>query len=454
MNWNAGVGRVRETASDRRPLFRSASLTAWSLAALVAGLLLGVLGRASGGPAFETLARVVRPIGDLWISALLITVLPLAITQVLAAITGARGTESVGALGARAVLLFLVMLLAAGVATIVLARLIIGMYPVDSAWIASMQAATPVPEAARQAAEAGAGALTEWLSGLLPRNLFDAAVRGDLLALLIFSVLFASAVSLLPDEYRVPLARTFQGLARATLLVVHWMLWGTPAGVFVLMYVLALRTGGESAGMLAAFVGIVSSLLLLFTGALYPLTAALGRTTLGAFARAAAPAQLVAASTRSSIAALPALVEGGRKHLGLPDSSTSLVLPLSVSLFKFNRAISSPVKLLFLAHVYGIPMPPARVATFLITVIILSFASVGLPGGGSAFKTLPAYLAAGVPIEGVVILEAVETIPDIFKTVLNVTADMSAATLLSRSSRGPRTAATAVEEPAAAEGVL
>ena len=444
---------MSKAAADSRSFFRSASLTAWSLAALVAGLLLGVLGRTSGGPAFETLASVVRPIGDLWISALLVTVLPLAITQVLAAITGARWTESVGALGARAVLLFLVMLLAAGVATIVLVKPIIAMYPVDSASIASLQAATPVPEAARQAA-VGAGSLTEWLSGLIPRNLFDAAVRGDLLPLLIFSVLFASAVSLLPDEYRVPLARTFQGLARATLLVVHWMLWGTPAGVFALMYVLALRTGGESAGMLAAYVGIVSGLLLLFTVTLYPLTAALGRTTLGAFARAAAPAQLVAASTRSSIAALPALVEGGRKHLGLPDSSTSLVLPLSVSLFKVNRTISSPVKLLFLAHVYGIPMPPATVATFLITVVILSFASVGLPGGGAAFKTLPAYLAAGVPIEGVVILEAVETIPDIFKTVLNVTADMSAAVVLSRSSRGQRAAVSAAEEPAAAEGLL
>src|SRR4029079_7954295 len=170
--------------------------------------------------------------------------------------------------------------------------------------------------------------------------------------------------------------------------------WGTPVGVFALTYGLALRTGGQSAGMLATYVAIISGLLMVFTAALYPITTALGRTRLAAFARAAAPAQLIAASTRSFIAARPALVEGGKKHLDLPDSSTSLVLPLSVSLFKLNRTISSPVKLLFLAHVYGIPMPPATLATFLITVVILSFASVGLPGGGSAFKTLPAYLAA------------------------------------------------------------
>jgi Na+/H+-dicarboxylate symporter len=111
------------------------------------------------------------------------------------------------------------------------------------------------------------------------------------------------------------------------------------------------------------------------------------------------------------------------------------VLPLTVSLFKVNRTISSTAKLLFLAHVYGISLNATTIATFVATVVVMSFSSAGLPGGGSAFKTLPAYIAAGLPIEGIIIAEAVETIPDIFKTVLNVTGDMTAATLLSRSSR-------------------
>ena len=151
--------------------------------------------------------------------------------------------------------------------------------------------------------------------------------------------------------------------------------------------------------------------------------------------RAVAPAQLVAASTRSSLASLPALVAGARRHLNLPPSATGFVLPLSVSAFKVNRTISATVKLLFLAHVFGIPLGPGQLATFLATVVLLSFSTVGVPGGGAAFRTLPAYLAAGVPLEGVVILETVDTIPDIFKTITNVTGDMSAAILLSRSAR-------------------
>jgi Na+/H+-dicarboxylate symporter len=184
-------------------------------------------------------------------------------------------------------------------------------------------------------------------------------------------------------------------------------------------------------GLVVLQCGVMVAFMLL----LYPISAILGRVSMIDFARAVAPAQLVALSTRSSIASLPALVEGGRTHLRLPQSATSFVLPLTVSLFKVNRTISACAKLLFLAHVYGVPVSTGTMATFVASVVVLSFTSVGVPNGGSAFKTLPAYLAAGLPIEGIIIAEAVETIPDIVKTVLNVTGDMSAAALLSRGSR-------------------
>jgi Na+/H+-dicarboxylate symporter len=124
-----------------------------------------------------------------------------------------------------------------------------------------------------------------------------------------------------------------------------------------------------------------------------------------------------------------------------------------VSVFKVNRTISATVKLLFLSHVFGTPLSAPQIAAFVVTVIILSFSAVGVPGGGSAFKTLPAYLAAGVPIEGVVILETVDTIPDIFKTLLNVTGDMTAATVLTRASPVPDAAQVVAARAGAGEGI-
>jgi Na+/H+-dicarboxylate symporter len=235
------------------------------------------------------------------------------------------------------------------------------------------------------------------------------------------------------------------------LVCVRWVLLLMPLGVFIFTFRFALASGDDAVEFLGVYVAIVCGLMLLCTALLYPVTALLGRTGVRDFARAVAPAQLIAVTTRSSIASLPALIQGARDRLRLPDSATGLVLPLSVSVFKLDISVSNIVKLVFLAHVYGVRLSAATLATFLVFVMVLSFSSPGLPSGGT-FRALPAYLAAGVPIEGVVMVHAVEAIPDVFMTLLNVTADMSAATLLSRSSRAPGERARARDESRAASG--
>lgn len=411
---------------------RKLSFTTWSLLALVLALALGTWGHVSGAPAFAALDELLKPIGALWMAALQMAVLPLVILKLLAAIVGAPSSEPVGRLGLRTLLLFLAMLVAAGLFTLVIAPPLIALYDADPATAASLRSTVSLPEIADTAPVS----LSAWVSGLLPRNLFAAASKGELFPILLFTAVFAMAVTRLPDEKRRPLATLFQGLAAAMLTVIHWILIGTPIGVFALSYPTALRAGAGAAGMLGAFIVLVSGLLLLATFLLYPVTALFGRTSMRRFARAVAPAQLVAVSTRSSIASLPALIEGASQHLRLPATATAFVLPLTVAVFKVNRTISSAAKLLFLAHVYDIPLSAQTITVFLATVILLSFSSAGVPDGGTAFATVPAYLAAGLPLEAVIVFEATTTIPDIFKTLLNVTGDMSAAAILSRPRSG------------------
>lgn len=418
-----------------RPALELGALTAWSLGSLAAGLAIGALAHGSRAGGFTILGDIVSPLGELWLSALQMTVLPLVVIYLLAAIVGARGSDSLGGLGGRAIALFIAMLIGAALFTLLIVPILVEAVAPAPGAMASVQAT--VPQAARDAAAAGSESIGAWIGRLLPSNLFEAARRGDVLSLLLFSALLGLAIRRLPDEQRQPLARAFESLSAAMLVLVRWLLVITPIGVFALAYALGHDTGFRAAGMLGGLVLLQCGAMLLFTLLLYPATALAGRVPLAAFARALAPAQLIAVSTRSSIAALPALVDGARTHLRLPAVATSFVLPLTVSLFKVNRTISSTAKFLFLAHVYGVPLSPGTITTFVATVIVLSFSSIGVPGGGAAFKTLPAYLAAGLPIEGIIIAEAVDTIPDIFKTVLNVTGDMSAAALLSRGSRVP-----------------
>ena len=429
------------------------SLTTWSILALTAGLGLGILGHETASPALARIGEWVKPIGSIWVSALQLTVIPLVITHLLATITGA-GAKSVGKLGVRTFVLFLCMLLASGIFAILLTPLFLARLSLDPETVATMQAlAASSRGTIAEAANNAPVSISDWLSRLLPTNLVEAASRGDIFPLLLFAGFFALAVTRLPSERHLLLTNIFQSLADAMMQLVRWILVATPVGVFALTYDLALKTGSSSGGVLGAYIVIVSLIMLLFTILLYPVGAFGGRTRLIDFARGVAPAQLVAVSTRSSLASLPALVEGARDRLRLPSVATSFVLPLSVSVFKVNRPISSVVKLMLVAHLYGIPLRPTTLIIFLATVMILSFTAPGIPKSGPGFKTIPAYMAAGIPIEAIIVIEAVESIPDIFKTLLNVTGDMSAATILTRSHRS-RTEVTGVEGSTAAEGAV
>lgn len=419
---------------------RRLSLATWSLLALGLGLALGTLGHRSGLPLFDQLAKVVEPLGALWLAALQLALLPLIASQLLSSIVGsaAEPGASVGRLGLRAILLFVMMLAMAGIVTAILTPPLLSFYRVDPAMVqslAGMRSFANVP-----AVDAAGG---DW-SKRLPTNLVESARKGEILPILIFAALLGAAINRLRDEHRRPLTQILRGLAEAMMSVVRWILLGTPVGVFALTYVSSLHAGARAAGMMGAFILLVCVELTFFIALLYPLTAMAGRTSMREFARAAAPAQLVAISTLSSIAALPALIQGGMDHLRLPSRVTGFVLPLSVSIFKLNRTVSATAKLLFLAHVYKVPLSAGTLSVFMVTVILLSFGTVGVPQGGQAFTTLPAYLAAGIPAEGVILLEATSIAPDMLKTLLNVTGDMSAAAFLSRGSRAA--AAIATEE--------
>jgi Na+/H+-dicarboxylate symporter len=105
-----------------------------------------------------------------------------------------------------------------------------------------------------------------------------------------------------------------------------------------------------------------------------------------------------------------------------------------VTAFKLNRGVSSIAQVLFLAHVFGLPLDAPRLISFFAIQILLSFSTAGIPSLGS-IRSIPAYIAVGIPVEAIFILNAVDSIPDIFKTLLNVTGDMSAAAILSRRER-------------------
>jgi Na+/H+-dicarboxylate symporter len=221
------------------------------------------------------------------------------------------------------------------------------------------------------------------------------------------------------------------------LVIVRWLLVVAPLGVFALTLPLVARLGLSAVGALAAYVILVSVSVIVFAIVIiYPAAAFFGRVSLRDFARAAAPGQAVAISARSSLAALPALIESSRTRLGLPVEVTGFFLPLAAAMFRVGASLGLTAGAVFIGRLYGTPLGVEQVVTVVVTSVITSFSIPGIPGG-SIIAMAPVLASVGLPVEGVGILLGVDTIPDMFRTAANVTGQLAAATIVARDE--PRT---------------
>ena len=413
------------------------SLTTKVLVALTSGLALGIA--AANSPVLARLVPFIEPVGTLWINAIRMTVIPLVVGSIVVGVTAAPDSRTIGRIGARALVLFLLLLAAGAACTALIAPSLFRLIPLDPDAIAALR--TTAASAAQAAGESAkrVPTLTQWLVELIPTNPIKAAADGAMLPLIVFTLMFALAITQIAAEGRAVLERFFKGIADTALTLVRWVLALAPIGVFALAVPLAARLGASAAGALAGYIVVTC---IMTTGfsllVLYPLAAVGGRMGVGTFARGALPAQAVALSSRSSLAALPAMMEGARTRLGLPEQIASFFLPLAASTFRIGGSIGLTCGVLFVARLYGVDLGPAQLGTVVLTVVLTTFSIPGIPMG-SIVAMVPVLLAAGVPVEGMGVLLGADTIPDMFRTTSNVTGDLAAAAVLGRGeqSQGP-----------------
>ena len=241
-------------------------------------------------------------------------------------------------------------------------------------------------------------------------------------------LLLALAIARSPAPARATLVGFFQALGDAMLTLVRWVVTIAPVGIFALVLPLAARAGSGLAGAIGFYIVAYSLANLLVAALLYPVVALVARIPVRTFARAVLPAQLIAFSSSSSVASLPALVEGA-ETLNLSSRVSGFVLPLSVAMFKLASPVSWTIGALFVGWFYGIPLHTTQLATIAFAAVFLAFAAPGIPRGAFIMLT-PLFLTIGLPAEGIGILIAVDAIPDLFSTVLNVTGDLAAAGII------------------------
>jgi Na+/H+-dicarboxylate symporter len=413
------------------------SLTTRVLIALLVGIGAGLLLSTTDAPFARVLISIVEPVGTLFINAIRMTVIPLVASTLIVGIASSADRGAIARIGMRGLVVFILLLVASGVLAAVVAPPVFARLTLDSATSASLLAQSASAAGGVAAGSAAIQTPSQWLVSLVPTNPVRSAVDGAMLPLILFSLAFGFALLSIDTPRREQLTRFFRAIAEAMLVVVRWLLVLAPIGVFALALPLVARLGLSALGALATYVALVSILAIVFTvGVIYPAAVVGGRVSLRAFARAAAPAQLIASSSRSSLAALPALIEAARDRLGLPAEITSFFLPLANATFRVGATLALTAGALFVARLYAVPITGSQLATIVATSVITSFSIPGIPGG-SIIAIVPVLASVGLPIEGMGILLGVDTIPDIFRTTANVTGQMAAATIAARGAAVP-----------------
>ena len=380
-------------------------------------------------PTLFAVVTAVEPIGALWVNAIRMTVIPLVFSLLVTAVAS-NSAGSAGRVGGRAIFLFVVMVAGGALFAALVAPPLLGAVRFDADAFALLREGVA-------ATEVELPPFREWIVGLVPANPIAAAAEGAMLPLIVFSCVFALAVTRVESALRDKLLDVFTAVARAMLVIVEWILIVAPVGVFFLVLPLAARTGVDLVGAMGVFLLVACGLITVALVCLYPIVTLSTGIPVMQFARACAPVQAVAFSTRSSLASLPAMLDAAERDLQIAPQVSGIVLPVAVSLFKFASPIGRMTGTFFVAQLYGIDLGVIDIAAITAAVAGLSFYSPGVPSGGLFIMT-PIYVALNLPVEGIGLLIALDLIPDMFITTANVTADMAVAAVLDRTGKvGP-----------------
>ena len=397
------------------------------LLALVTGLVAGILLAAFAPASVDGTVAIAKPIGTAWLNALQMTIVPLVTSLLITGVAATAEAAQAGRLAGRAIGLYVGLLFLSACAAAVLTPLFLQIVPLPRESAAALRAAM-----------VGAGTvgaippLGDFLAAVVPSNVVKAAADNAFLSLIIFSLVFAFAMTRVAKASRDLLTAFFTAVRDTMLVVIDWILWIGPVGVFALALIVGARAGTGAFGALIHYILTVSAVGGVVALCAYPLAVLGGRVGLGAYARAVLPSQAVAVSTQSSLASLPAMVEG-TQELGVPVATSGVTLPLAVAIFRATGPAMNFAVAIYIAIWFEIPLTLGTVAVGTIVATLTSLGSVSLPGTVSYVSAIaPVASALGAQVAPLGLLVAVETIPDIMRTLGNVMMDVATTVTLSR----------------------
>jgi proton glutamate symport protein len=394
----------------------------WTFGALAAGLVLGWL--LAGLPAMERVLAVTEPVGTVWLRALQMPIVPLVAALLVTGTARMVATARAGAMARRTLIAFYTILAAGTLLAAFAMPALLAAFPIPGGAAAALAADAAEPQLVP--------GIALFFESLVSPNIVAAAAETAMLPLVVFFAALGVATARLPGRQRDMLLGVFEALGHAMLTIVGWVLWLAPVGVFALAVGVAAASGGGAFAALGHYIVLVSSFGLAILIAAYGVAVGGARLGPGRFARAVLPAQAVAISTQSSLASLPAML-GSCRTLGVRETTADFVLPLAVAIFRATSPAMNLAVAIYVAALTGIELTPGVIAAGFAVAVITTAGSVSLPGSVSFIASIgPIALAMGVPVEPLALLVAVEMLPDVMRTVGNVTMNVAVAATLDR----------------------
>lgn len=398
----------------------------WMILSLVAGFAAGTLFRDVQVARFAA-----ELIGGLWLDALKMTIVPLVFALVATGVANLRlGSDGAPShLGHRLPVVLVSLLALSAMIGAIVAPLLIGMFTMPQDSIAALR--TMFPAAAPPAVPGTIDAIR----AMIPTNVVAAAAAGAIVPLVVFALVLGLAIGRVEADRAHALLQPLRGLADAMVVVVRWVLGIAVIGIGALAFSVGATAGVTVIAMLGHYLAASLTLSAIMIVIGYIIAHFAGGIPIWRFARAAGPAQAVAAGTQSSLATLPAMLLSA-KAMGIDERDASITLPIAVAVFKITAPSNTLLMALTIAWMAGVSVSPGQVMLAVPLAILSSLVILSLPGAISVYAgTAPTIIAIGAPVELLPILIAVDVIPDMFRTVANVTYDLVATAMVTRGTR-------------------
>lgn len=371
-------------------------------------------------------------LGTIFLNALKMLIVPLIVSAIICGLAGVGDSRALGRMGLRTLLFYLGTGLLAILTGLVMIDLLTPGIIDGQPAATRLGLAADTQQVLAGVRERSGGDLIGVLQRLVPANPVGAAAEADMLGLVTFALLFAWALTQLPETVRQAQQQFWQGVYQAMLRIADLVMRFAPLGVFALVGGVVAKTGLAAVKPLALFFLAVVCGLLVHALVTLPLVLRLvARVSPRAHYRAVGPALLTAFSTSSSAATLPVTLSCLRERAGVSEQVTGFVLPIGANVNTDGTALYECAAALFIAQAYGLDLNFATQFTVVLMALLTSIGVAGIPSASLVAIAL-ILTAIGLPLEGLGLILAVDRVLDMCRTTVNVLGDTVATVTVAR----------------------